>query len=95
MFMNRVRRVPNEFKLDSSAKDELARIFETLNPIVRDKENITHVSYGNYHVNYYIKQNNIAQDQRTVLKKYTETDCKLLCAIVTDAKGFVRTECWG
>ena len=79
-----------EFKLDSSAKDELARIFETLNPIVRDKENITHVSYGNYHVNYYIKQNNIAQDQRTVLKKYTETDCKLLCAIVTDAKGFVR-----
>ena len=79
-----------EFKLDSSAKDELAKIFETLNPIVRDKENITHVSYGNYHVNYYIKQNNIAQDQRTVLKKYTETDCKLLCAIVTDAKGFVR-----
>ena len=38
----------------------------------------------------YIKQNNIAQDKRTVLKKYTETDCKLLCAIVTDAKGFVR-----
>ena len=79
-----------EFKLDSSSKDELAEIFAKMNPVVRDKENITHVSYGNYHINTYIKQNNIAQDKRTVLKKYTETDCKLLCAIVTDAKGFVR-----
>ena len=61
-----------------------------MNPVVRDKENITHVSYGNYHINTYIKQNNIAQDKRSILKKYTETDCKLLCAIVTDAKGFVR-----
>ena len=79
-----------EFKMDSSAKEELARIFEQLNPVVRDKDNITHVSYGNYHINYYIKENNIAQENRTVLKKYVETDCKLLCAIVTDAKGFVR-----
>lgn len=48
------------------------------------------VSYGNYHINNYIKQNNISQNDRSVLKKYVETDCKLLCAIVTDAKGFVR-----
>ena len=61
-----------------------------MNPIVRDKENNTHVSYGNYHINTYIKQNDIAQDQRGTLKKYVETDCKLLCAIVTDARGFVR-----
>ena len=61
-----------------------------MNPIVRDKDNITHVSYGNYHINNYIKQNNISQNDRSVLKKYVETDCKLLCAIVTDAKGFVR-----
>lgn len=79
-----------EFTLDSSAKDELAKIFAEMNPVVRDKENITHVSYGNYHINHYIKQNNISQENRTVLKKYVETDCKLLCAIVTDAKGFVR-----
>ena len=79
-----------EFKLDSSSKDELAKIFEKMNPIVRDKENNTHVSYGNYHINTYIKQNDIAQDQRGTLKKYVETDCKLLCAIVTDARGFVR-----
>ena len=79
-----------EFILDSSAKDELAKIFAEMNPVVRDKESITHVSYGNYHINHYIKQNNISQENRTVLKKYVETDCKLLCAIVTDAKGFVR-----
>ena len=79
-----------EFTIDASAKAELAKIFAQMNPIVRDKDNITHVSYGNYHINHYIKQNNISQENRTVLKKYTETDCKLLCAIVTDAKGFVR-----
>ena len=75
-----------EFTLDSSAKDELAKIFAEMNPVVRDKESITHVCYGNYHINHYIKQNNISQENRTVLKKYVETDCKLLCAIVTDAK---------
>ena len=79
-----------EFTLDASSKDELAKIFAQMNPIVRDKDNITHVSYGNYHINNYIKENNISQNDRGVLKKYVETDCKLLCAIVTDAKGFVR-----
>ena len=79
-----------EFTLDASSKDELAKIFAQMNPIVRDKDNITHVSYGNYHINNYIKQNDISQNDRIVLKKYVETDCKLLCAIVTDAKGFVR-----
>ena len=79
-----------EFALNASSKDELAKIFTQMNPIVRDKDNITHVSYGNYHINNYIKENNISQNDRGVLKKYVETDCKLLCAIVTDAKGFVR-----
>ena len=79
-----------EFTLDASSKDELAKIFAQMNPIVRDKDNITHVSYGNYHINNYIKENNVSQNDRGVLKKYVETDCKLLCAIVTDAKGFVR-----
>ena len=79
-----------EFTLDSSSKEALAEIFAEMNPVVRDENNITHVSYGNYHINHYIKQNDISQENRTVLKKYVETDCKLLCAIVTDAKGFVR-----
>ena len=80
----------SEYKLDASAKDALAEIFAELNPVIRDTENPTHASYGNYHINTYIKENNIAQEDREILKKYVETDCKLLCAIVTDAKGFIR-----
>ena len=38
----------------------------------------------------YIKKNKIAKKDRAILKKYTETDCKLLCAVVTAANGFVR-----
>ena len=79
-----------EFQMDSSSKNKLAEIFAEMNPIVRDEENPSHVSYRNYHINTYIKKNKIPQDQRDILKKYVETDCKLLCAVVTDAKGFVR-----
>ena len=61
-----------------------------MNPIVRDKQDITKVSYGNRKINYYIKKNNIAKSDHTILKKYVETDCKLLCAVVTASKGFVR-----
>lgn len=79
-----------DFVLDASCKEDLARIFEELNPVVRDKQNITHVSYANRHINYYIKKNNILEEDRQILKKYVETDCKLLCATVTAARGFVR-----
>lgn len=78
------------YTLDASAKDDLAEIFAMMNPVVRDKKNITKVSYGNYHINYYIKKNKISKEDREILKTYTETDCKLLCAVVTDAKGFIR-----
>ena len=79
-----------EYTLDASCKDDLAKIFAEMNPIVRDKQNITHVTYGNRKINYYIKKNKIAKKDRAILKKYTETDCKLLCAVVTAANGFVR-----
>ena len=78
------------YVMDSSCKEELAEIFAEMNPIVRDKSDITKVSYGNRHINYYIKKNKIAKEDRALLKKYVETDCKLLCAVVTGAKGFVR-----
>lgn len=78
------------YNLDASSKEELAAIFAEMNPVVRDKKNITLVTYGNRHVNYYIKKNKIAKKDRQILKKYLETDCKLLCATVTAAKGFVR-----
>ena len=79
-----------EFTLDSSCKEDLAKIFAEMNPTVRDKQNITHVTYGNRKINYYIKKNKIAKKDRTILKKYVETDCKLLCAVVTAANGFIR-----
>ncbi len=78
------------YTLDASSKDALAAIFAEMNPVIRDKESITKVTYGNYHINYYIKKNSIPKSERAVLKKYLETDCKLLCATVTAAKGFVR-----
>lgn len=78
------------FTLDASCKDELADIFEELNPVVRDKQNVTYVTYANRHINYYIKKNDISKEDRKILKKYVETDCKLLCATVTAARGFVR-----
>ena len=79
-----------EFTLDSSCKKDLAKIFAEMNPIVRDKQDITHVTYANRKINYYIKKNKITKKDRTILKKYVETDCKLLCAVVTAANGFVR-----
>ncbi|MDO4336661.1 MAG: NlpC/P60 family protein [Eubacteriales bacterium] len=78
------------FTMDASCKDDLAKIFEEMNPVVRDKQNITKVSYGNRHINYYIKKNKVSKSDRKILKKYVETDCKLLCAVVTASKGFVR-----
>lgn len=78
------------FQLDATCKEELAKIFEEMNPVVRDKSDITRVTYGDRHINYYIKKNKISKEDRQILKKYVETDCKLLCAIITAAKGFVR-----
>ena len=79
-----------EFTLDGSCKDDLAKIFAEMNPVVRDKQNLTHVTDGNRKSNYDIKKNKISKKDRKVLKKYVETDCELLCAVVTAAKGFVR-----
>lgn len=74
------------FTMDSSCKEALTKIFAEMNPVVRDKQDITKVSYGNRKINYYIKKNNISKKDRTVLKKYVETDCKLLCAVVTASR---------
>lgn len=80
----------DSYTLDASCKEDLAKIFAEMNPVVRDKQNITIVTYGNRHINYYIKKNQIPKADRKILKKYVETDCKLLCAVITAAKGFVR-----
>ena len=78
------------FKLDKDSKEKLAEIFAEMNPVTQSKVNINRKAYGDYHIDYYIKKNNISKDDREILKKYVETDCKLLCAVVTAAPGFVR-----
>ncbi|MDO5335828.1 MAG: NlpC/P60 family protein, partial [Eubacteriales bacterium] len=78
------------FVLDGGSRERLTEIFEEMNPVKRDKTNITRATYGNYHINDYIRMKDIPKEDRELLKKYVETDCKLLCAVVTAAKGFVR-----
>lgn len=78
------------YTLDASSKEALAEIFAEMNPVIHDKEDSTKVGYANRHVNYYIKKNQIPKENRAILNKYLETDCKLLCATVTASKGFVR-----
>ncbi len=78
------------YTLDASSKEELAEIFAEMNPVVRNKVNIKKFSYGNRHIDYYIRNNKLVKEDRDFLKRYVETDCKLLCAVSTAAKGFVR-----
>jgi hypothetical protein len=78
------------YVLDASCKEDLAEIFAEMNPVIRDENDSTRVSYGNHRIDYYIKKHKIAKKDQAVLEKYVETDCKLLCAVVTAAKGFVR-----
>ena len=39
-----------------------------MNPIVRDKQDITKISYGNQKIKYYIKKNNTAKKDRRSLR---------------------------
>ena len=78
------------YELTADAKPRLAELFAEMNPIVRSKYNPNRYAYGDRHINYYIKKNNVSKEDREILKKYVETDCKLLCAVVTASHGFVR-----
>ena len=79
-----------EFEFNEDSKEKLAKIFAEMNPVVKSKVNDTRAAYADRHINYYIKKNNIDKENREILKKYVETDCKLLCAVVTGSRGLVR-----
>ena len=80
------------YVLDASCKEELARIFGEMNPVVRDKKDITKVSYGDYHINNYIKKNKIPKEDRAVLKKlYGDRLQASLCGCHR-SKGICATE---
>ena len=78
------------FLIDGACKDDLAEIFAMMNPVVRDESDSSRAAYANHHVDYYIKANKLSAEEEALIRKYVETDCKLLCATVTAAKGFVR-----
>ena len=78
------------YTIDSSAKEELAEIFRELNPIKVDPTGAEGMSYGNLHVGDYIAKYDLSGSDAEILNKYLETDCKLLCAIVTDSRSLVR-----
>ncbi len=73
-----------------SCKEALAWIFEEMNPVVRDENDSRRVTYGCYHIMITSRRTRFPRKSEVVLKKYLETDCKLLCATVTAARGFVR-----
>ena len=56
------------FTLDASCKDDLARIFAEMNPIVRTSRILPRYPTEIRKINYYIKKNNIAKKDRSVLK---------------------------
>ena len=78
------------YTIDSSAKEELAEIFREMNPIKVDPTGAEGMSYGNLHIGDYIEKHDLSGNDAELLNKYLETDCKLLCAIVTDSRSFVR-----
>lgn len=76
--------------LDSGVKGELAEVFARMNPVVCSDQSLNQFLYGDLRIADYIQQNHVSAAGQQVLEKYLETDCKLLCAVVTASKGFVR-----
>lgn len=90
--MEQKREGKNSFRLDKSAKNDLAAIFAEMNAVERDKENIALVDYKDMHVEDYIKAHkaDLTKKEIKTLRKYADQDCALLCATITAAKGFIR-----
>ena len=83
------RKGQTEYVLDSSCKDELARVFAGMNTMSRDKDG--NVTYASTTIDAYIEanQSKLTEDEIALLKSLTSQDCKILCAASTAAKGFV------
>lgn len=88
-----------QLTLGKEAKKELENIFFLMN-IRRDsilanklsKEVDLDAEICSLTADDYAELKNLGADEKEVLEKYTNTECKKLCAIVTAAKGFVRGE---
>lgn len=88
-----------EITLNEDSKEELEKIFFLMN--VRSDSSITNklskevdldAEICSLTAEDYAELKNLGEEDREVLEKYTDNECKKLCAIVTAAKGFVRGE---
>ncbi|MEY8427059.1 NlpC/P60 family protein [Lachnospiraceae bacterium 46-15] len=91
-----------EVVLNAGAKEELEKIFFFMN--VRSGSIITkklskevdlEAEICSLDVNDYAELKNLGDEEKAVLTKYTNEECKKLCTIATAAKGFVRSEVSG
>jgi len=88
-----------QLTLGKEAKEKLENIFFLMN-IRRDsilanklsKEVDLDAEICSLTADDYAELKNLGADEKEVLEKYTNTECKKLCAIVTAARGFVRGE---
>ncbi|MBQ0000171.1 MAG: C40 family peptidase [Clostridiales bacterium] len=78
------------YDIKASSKEKLAEIFAYLNPILSDKDDPDKKAYANYHIDKYIEENELTEEDQKFIRKYVETTCKLLCATATASKGFIR-----
>lgn len=91
-----------EVVLNAGSKEELEKIFFFMN--VRSGSIITkklskevdlEAEICSLDVNDYAELKNLDDEEKAVLTKYTNEECKKLCTIATAAKGFVRGEVSG
>ena len=88
-----------EVVLNAGAKEELEKIFFFMN--VRSGSIITkklskevdlEAEICSLDINDYAELKNLGDEEKAVLTKYTDEECKKLCTVATAAKGFVRGE---
>ena len=85
--------------MDASSKPELEKVFFLMN--IRSTSSMANKLSGDVDhsketypmtVKDYEELRNLDANSKEILDKYTSDDCKLLCAMITASKGFVREE---
>lgn len=88
-----------QLTLNKESKEELEKIFFLMN--IRSDSSLANklskevdldAEICSLTANDYAELKNLDEDEKEILDKYTSTECKKLCAVITAAKGFVRGE---
>ncbi|MCI5996036.1 MAG: NlpC/P60 family protein [Blautia sp.] len=96
---SRMEAASRELTLGRDTKEELEKLFFLMN--IRSDSSITkklskevdlEQEICPLYADDYAELKNLGSEEREILEKYTEGECRKLCAIVTASKGFVRGE---